>query len=276
MLSYIRFYAWELMKLFAPVLVVVFSFCFDLNSIIPPNLDVSGLFFGKVFSAALTYGSPASGLFLALLIGYYIYKSNNKKIFNLKGIYISKEFVFKIASYVGYQECNLVNMPIYIQYRLLISRVFTKFTIASFNIEENDFHCIVPQIEIFSSPTELDTIILILEDTYEIKNNQIEDQISKISSNKSIQIKVSRYSGTKIRKSDLSFVNAIRQVIAQYATNTTIHIFATTNPQNNMRIFEQCFASLERDTIKKIYVYEQSKEGARIFDKKYCVFSQFV
>lgn len=39
-----------------------------------------------------------------------------------------------------------------------------------------------------------------------------------------------------------------------------------------MRIFEQCFASLERDTIKKIYVYDQSKDGERIFDKKYSVF----
>lgn len=268
----VRFYAWELIKILAPIFVVVSSFYYDLSSVIYTDLDAPNSFFSLVFSIALTYGSPASGLFLALLIGYYIYKSNNKKIFNLKGIYISKEFVFKIASYVGYQECNLVNMPIYIQYRLLIRRVFTKFTIASFNIEENDSPCIVPQIEIFSSPTELDTMILILEDTYEIKNNQIEDQISKISSNKRIQIKISRYSGTKIRKCDLSFVNAIRQVIAHYATNTTIHIFATTNPKNNMRIFEQCFASLERDTIKKIYVYDQSKDGERIFDKKYSVF----
>ena len=252
--------------------MAVSSFYYDFSRVIYTDLDAPNSFFSLVFSIALTYGSLAGGLFLALLIGYYIYKSNNKKTFNLKGIYISKEFVFKIASYVGYQECNLVNMPIYIQYRLLISRVFTKFTIASFNIEENDSHCIVPQIEIFSSPTELDTMILILEDTYEIKNNQIEDQISKISSNKRIQIKISRYSGTKIREYDLRFVNVIRTVVAQYAPNTTLHIFATTNPKNNLGIFEQCFASLERDTIKQIYVYEQNKGGERIFDKKYRVF----
>lgn len=115
-------------------------------------------------------------------------------------------------------------------------------------------------------------MILILEDTYEIKNNQIEDQISKINSNNRIWIKISRYDGTKIRKYDLSFINAIRQVIAQYAANTTLHIFATTNPKNNIGIFEQCFASLERDNIKQIYVYEQNKDGERIFDKKYRVF----
>lgn len=268
----VRFYAWELIKILAPIFVAVSSFYYDFSRVIYTDLDAPNSFFSLVFSIALTYGSLAGGLFLALLIGYYIYKSNNKKTFNLKGIYISKEFVFKIASYVGYQECNLVNMPIYIQYRLLISRVFTKFTIASFNIEENDSHCIVPQIEIFSSPTELDTMILILEDTYEIKNNQIEDQISKISSNKRIQIKISRYSGTKIREYDLRFVNVIRTVVAQYAPNTTLHIFATTNSKNNLGIFEQCFASLERDTIKQIYVYEQNKGGERIFDKKYRVF----
>ena len=268
----VRFYAWELIKILAPIFVAVSSFYYDFSRVIYTDLDAPNSFFSLVFSIALTYGSLAGGLFLALLIGYYIYKSNNKKTFNLKGIYISKEFVFKIASYVGYQECNLVNMPIYIQYRLLISRVFTKFTIASFNIEENDSHCIVPQIEIFSSPTELDTMILILEDTYEIKNNQIEDQISKISSNKRIQIKISRDSGTKIREYDLRFVNVIRTVVAQYAPNTTLHIFETTNSKNNLGIFEQCFASLERDTIKQIYVYEQNKGGERIFDKKYRVF----
>lgn len=268
----IRFYAWELIKLLAPVFVIVFSFCFDLNSIIPPNLDIANLFFGNAFSVALTHGSPVGGLFLALLLGYYIYKFNNKKIFNLKGIYISEEVVFKIASYVGYQVCNLVNMPIYIQYKLLISRVFTKYIIASVNIEESDSHCISPQIQTLSSPIKLDTMILILEDTYEIQNNQIEGSISKISSNNRIWIKISRYDGTKIRKYDLSFINAIRQVIAQYAANTTLHIFATTNPKNNIGIFEQCFASLERDNIKQIYVYEQNKDGERIFDKKYRVF----
>ena len=114
----VRFYAWELIKILAPIFVVVSSFYYDLSSVIYTDLDAPNSFFSLVFSIALTYGSPASGLFLALLIGYYIYKSNNKRIFNLKGIYISKEICFlKIASYVGYQECNLVNMPIYIQYR---------------------------------------------------------------------------------------------------------------------------------------------------------------
>lgn len=260
------------MKLFAPVFVVVFSFCFDLNSIIPPNLDISNLFLGNIFPIALTYGSPVGGIFLALLLGYYIYTFNKNKTFNIKGIYISKEIVFNIAPYVGYQVCNLVNLPIYIQYKLLINRVFTKYTIASVNIEESDSHCISPQIQILCSPIELDTMILILEDTYEIQNNQIEDSISNISSNNRIWIKISRYDGTKIRKYDLSFINAIRQVIAQYAANTTLHIFATTNPKNNIGIFEQCFASLERDNIKQIYVYEQNKDGERIFDKKYRVF----
>lgn len=249
-----------------------FSFFYDLNSVIFKDLDIPNSLFGFAFSIALKYGSPAVGIFLALLIWYYIYKSHNKKVFNLKGIYISKEFVFRIASCVGYQECNLVNMPIYIQYSLLIKRVFSKYTIESLNIEECNSQCIVPQLEIHSSSTELETMILILEDTYEIKNNQIEDQISKISSNKRIQIKISRYSGTKIREYDLSFVNAIRTVVAQYAPNTTLHIFATTNPKNNLGIFEQCFVSLERDTIKQIYVYEQNKGGERIFDKKYRVF----
>lgn len=86
----IRFYAWELIKLLAPVFVIVFSFCFDLNSIIPPNLDIANLFLGNIISIALTYGSPVGGIFLALLLGYYIYTFNKNKIFNIKGIYIKR------------------------------------------------------------------------------------------------------------------------------------------------------------------------------------------
>jgi len=240
----------------------------DLKVIISSIVREQGVSFDKLKYFYLNL-FDVLGLVLCVLYFVKIRKCNKKKIFNKGDIYHRHSYFwfFFCSKILGYEQCNLVLVPIYLQFKLVIRDTFDKYIVdGNFLPKEDNRNISVVTIKdnIDSESNDLNEVNLILEDTYEISLKQIPKNKQSIKT-----IKVSRNCKDKTRKYNDFYVDKVISVVRNFPNGTIINIFATTNTKHNFEIAKRCFSLGGRGNISKIYVFQQELDKNRVFKKQY-------
>ena len=167
------------------------------------------------------------------------------------------------AKVLGIKKCNLILVPIYMQFKLVIENIFKDYPLdeADFPAIEDEPECIVKKKNMRADLSEIN---LILEDTYVIESNQIPFRKKTLPT-----IKISRNIGNShTRHFSPKFVNAVSEEIRKLPQVYIVNIYATTNPMNTVRIIRSTFKMADRGNIQHVFVYQQKRSGIRRFDGK--------
>lgn len=196
----------------------------------------------------------------------FITKKNNEKIIFDKGDYY-RDFPYIFywlgSNFLKYKYCNLVNIPIYLQFKLVLNHVFPIFlTGTSTNESDNSKNYtndLSEPIILKKNENLFDScksVNLILIDTYDISDTLLP---SNISSKYTIYIyRSDTING--IRMYNEKFIEVIQQEIVKLNPQiNTINIYATTNPKHNKKIADKCFRVGGRTNISHINVAIQEK-----------------
>lgn len=200
-----------------------------------------------------------------LIVAIFIAKKVNKdKIFNhLRNVYHDYPYwwYWICAKILGYNSCNLILVPIHMQYKLVLKSVFKIYESGEYPKKEDDV------IDIRETKgTSCNTLIvnLVIIDTYLIQNSQLPDVVKEFKT-----IYIQRYNGDNNRYQSEKFVNEINNVVRKLSSFVKqVNIFSTTNPWHTCQIASNVFTTGDRSNIQRIVVYQQEKDGNRIFGKK--------
>ena len=256
----------------AQVLLIVIVCC------LPYMVDIPSLFEDYLrnhkpkpeFWDFITYYILKNGnivILMALLIAasLLIRKWNKDFIMNNDNVYHDYPFgwYWFCAKGLGIKKCNLILVPIYMQFKLVIKNIFEEYPFdeAAFPIIDGEPECI---IEKENMEADLSEINLILEDTYVIKPEQIPCSKQNLPT-----IKISRNIGNShTRHYSPNFINAISEEIRKLPQVSIVNIYATTNPKNTVQIILSTFKMADRGNVEHVFVYQQENSGKRRFNKE--------
>lgn len=167
---------------------------------------------------------------------------------------------------LGIKKCNLILVPIYLQFKLVINDVFEEYP-----FDEKKFPTLsqdtVTVEELVPAATGVNDseINLVLEDTYPIEINQIPERKRNL-----FTIKISRNRPDNIgqRYYSTQFIETVQSIVRHLPDSVTVNIFATTNPVNTRYIAQNTFQLANRGNIECLYVYQQSSVGNRNFESR--------
>lgn len=245
----------------APFLVdtqVLFQDYLESNSLSPDNF---------MWYSALSSGKPAVAIILCLLLLCSIRKFNQDFLMNSKNVYHDYcYFWYWLCSKIlGIKKCNLVLVPIFMQYKLVIRGTFEEYPLNDdeYPTIDNEADCAV---EIVNKNASNNEINLILEDTYLIDYKQLPKAKQKL-----LTIKVSRNDGkTNGRHFSQKFIETTINELRKLKGTKSINVFATTNPKNTAHIAKRAFAQGSRGNVKQLYVFQQKGSGRRKFEDRGC------
>lgn len=213
----------------------------------------------------LKVGNWGIGIIVMLFVLSKIRKTNKEKLFNTKNVYHDYPYIWYwiCAKILGYVKCNLKRVPIYLQFKLVLEDTFSEYDVGT----EDDYPKIEnEEIEIHKKNWNVDSheINLVLSDTYPIKKNQLPAAKSILPT-----LVVIRKRPNKSRYYSPQFVSKIVDEVRNLPkTETSVNIFATTNPKHTRQIVENAFKMAERGNVKKLVVFPQSNKGMRRFKRK--------
>ena len=167
------------------------------------------------------------------------------------------------AKILGIKSCNLVLVPIHMQFKLVIRATFPEYPLdeTEYPVVENESESKVSEINQEGSTREIN---FVLEDTYAIETLQIpkSKQVYRT-------IKISRNCGPdSSRHFSQKYIEAIIKCIRDLKGQVTVNVYATTNPMNTKHIAKRAFGLGERGNVKHLYVFQQGKDGRRRFEEK--------
>ena len=176
-------------------------------------------------------------------------------------------FFFYIAGIFGFQKINPVNIPIWIQAKIILrtNLKFIEQILDNNNEEGKDVkYNIVPN-------SNIKEFNFIIEDTYKIRNDDL--------SQKKLQfptVKVQRghfssgyhlYNEWLIEQCSKEIDNIITR------GGNRINFFCSTNPKHTFLIFNNLLPRLERESNITIYVYQsEHKDGHFVYDEPHKIY----
>lgn len=208
--------------------------------------------------------------FLVVLLGglLKIFREFNKDfIMNSSNVYHDYPFFWYwfCARILGIKKCNLILVPIYMQFKLVIEDIFNEYPLdeADFPVIKDEVDSAVEKINT-GMDMELSEMNLILEDTYVIELRQIPFSKKNLPT-----IKISRnINNNHTRHFSPNFIQKISEEIRKLPQINRINIYATTNPMNTLRIIRTTFKMADRGNVDHIFVYQQENKGIRVFCEK--------
>jgi hypothetical protein len=208
--------------------------------------------------------------FLVVLLGglLKIFREFNKDfIMNSSNVYHDYPFFWYwfCARILGIKKCNLILVPIYMQFKLVIEDIFNEYPLdeADFPVIKDEVDSAVEKINT-GMDMELSEMNLILEDTYVIELRQIPFSKKNLPT-----IKISRnINNNHTRHFSPKFIQKISEEIRKLPQINRINIYATTNPMNTLRIIRTTFKMADRGNVDHIFVYQQENKGIRVFCEK--------
>ncbi len=213
-------------------------------------------------------GNQVMGIVMSLyFLFHFVRKWNKETVLNKRNIYHNKPYwwYWICSKVLGYHKCNLILVPIYTQYKLILRDTFDEYP-----FEESLFPQEKREIDVYRNLNKENVcekeINLIIQDTYPINENQIP---SRLKMNNTISIKrSSNHFGERIYCKEL--VDNVVEEIRTLDNNIKLNIFSTTNPKNTYEIVKKAIGLAERGNVKNVYVFQQNNKGMRAFkDKAY-------
>ena len=170
------------------------------------------------------------------------------------------------AHIFGIKKCNLILVPIYLQFKLVIDEVFEEYPFDEKKFPTRDQEKIAVEELVHEITGVNDSEVnLVLEDTYPINFEQISEEKRNF-----FTIKISRNHPDNIGRRYYSpqFIEEIQTKVRKLPDSVTVNIFATTNPVNTRYIAQNVFQLANRGNVRCLYVYQQSSVGNRDFEPK--------
>lgn len=268
MVKRIRDWVRPIIQVLIMVIAVLAPHLINIAGIIKGIFGNNPLDFDNVkYYYAMKMGNGVIGIILMLfLLIKCIRKSNenyclNKGNYYHEHLYLGYLFCAKI---LGYKECNIVRMPIYMQFKLLINDTFNKYSVGT----EDDYNTVEDDsIEIRGvSDSYTSSVNLVLADTYPISRGMLPASTSNLST---IWI-VRNDSKRMVRTYSKKFCNTVREIVSGLPNNVeTIHLFSILNPKHSLWIANNVFKLAGRCQVKALKVFPQSyKNGNWNFEEK--------
>ena len=256
----------QILEIVALIIVTSIPWVVDLQEIFKEYLANHPIspddFFWQV---AFRMGKPVASvvLFFAVLIG--IRKFNQGFVMNRKRVYHDYCYAWYwfCAKILGIKSCDLVLVPIHMQFKLVIRATFQEYP-----LDETDYPVVEKESDSKVSETNQEKptreINLVLEDTYAIEARQIPKSKQGYRT-----IKISRNSGAdNSRHFSQKYIEAIIKCVRGLKGKVSVNVYATTNPMNTKYIAKRAFGLGERGNVEHLYVFQQGKDGRRRFEEK--------
>ncbi len=218
----------------------------------------------------IKWGNLAVSIILFLIVWYFIKKYNDDFTMNSSNVYHNYPYAlyWYCAKILQIPKCNLVLVPIHMQYQLVIHGTFHEYPTEKMLISDKESaenEIVRRKINWKPNPKEVN---LIIEDTYPITLEQLPLEKRIIPT-----MILSRYrEGDYSRYFDIRLVNEVNNFVRGLMPGVTIFLYATTNPKNNIFIAQNAFKNGDRSNIGKLYIYQQSHEGGRCFESFYKIY----
>ncbi|WP_253197637.1 hypothetical protein [Clostridium algidicarnis] len=229
------------------------------------------------FSTAKYYylmqsGNWTIGILLVIIVLFkYIRKSNEDKILFSGNIYHDYRYLWFwfCSKILGYNSCNLILVPIAMQYKLVIRGTFENYPIPDESFPKKDIDVIVKYDN--NDIKNFNEVNLILEDTYPITKDQIPESKKNL---RTIVIKHDRRNDVS-RIYNIRFVREICKEVRALPEKAIVNIYSTTNPKHNYEIAKQAFSLANRGNLKELYIHQQEKGSTRKFSKRKKIYRFF-
>ena len=167
------------------------------------------------------------------------------------------------AKILGIRKCNLVRIPIYMQFKLVIRGTFSDYPLdeTSYPVIKNEAK---PKICTDNSDAGKKEINLVLEDSYAIDKQQIPREKRELKT-----ITISRNGGNcQGRHFSQQYIETIINTARKIERGASVNVFATTNPMNTLHIASRAFALADRGNLAHLYVFQQKDSADRLFELK--------
>ena len=255
-----------IVQIIALLVVGILPSLLDVSEVVvkQPEITASQKWFDYLFYFVWLKGDVAIGILLSIVALFAMRKLNKGYIFNRGDVYKDYPYIWYwiCAKILGYAECNLILVPIFMQFKLVIQDTFDKYHCGTFDKKDND----TISVNKSNMSNTSDEVNLIIADTYPLGENQI--PLSKrgfpmILISRDNSIDHNRYNSPKLVQ---AVVNEVRNLPSNIKK---VNVFATTNPQNTMNIASSAFKVGERGNLDKVIVFQQKQTGnPRRFEKK--------
>lgn len=228
-----------------------------------PELKASQDWKDYVFYLAWEQGNLAIGIVLLVVAIFTLRKLNKNYMFNKGNEY--KDYPYGwywiCSKILGYSECSLILVPLYMQFKLVLRDTFEKYYCGEYPKKEAD------EIEIKKINLEqgFDEINLMIADTYKLS----EKQLPSLKAGKPTII-ISRDNKEDYNRYDSpELVQTVVNIVRGLPVDVKmVNIYAATNPLNTKIIVQDAFKLGGRDNINCIIVFQQSRNGIRKFESK--------
>jgi len=254
----------QLIEIFIIIVVTAIPFLLDLQSLFKKYIDSNPLSPDNfIWYFALSHGKLVASVILFVLILWRIRKYNQNFLMNRKNVYHNYCYIWYwiCAKVLGIKKCNLVRVPVFMQFKLVINGTFEEYPLNDdeYPIVDDEPDCLVEKI---NKGMDRNEINLILEDTYLIEFTQLPKSKQDL-----FTVKVSRNDGTTNgRHFSQKLIEATINEVRNLKSSKTINVYATTNPKNTAHIAKRVFALGDRGNIKQLYVFQQKNTGRRYFE----------
>lgn len=217
------------------------------------------------WQVALRRGNPVASIILFFFVLKWIRVFNQGFVMNSKRVYHDYCYAWYwfCAKILGIKSCDLVLVPIYMQFKLIIRATFPEYPLdeTEYPVVENESDSTVSETN-QEEPTR--EINLVLEDTYVIEAREIPKTKRGYRT-----IKISRNSGAdNSRHFSQKFIETIIKCVRGLKGKVSVNIYATTNPMNTKHIAKRAFGLGERGNVEHLNVFQQGKDGRRRFEEK--------
>lgn len=247
------------------VMVFFMPIVFDIYSIVKDVVKIEesqGLeeFF---FNFALLNGNLAIGIFLVVLFFMLIRNANKEYMFNKGDKYKDYPYTWYwiCAKILGYRKCNLILVPISMQFKLVIRDTFEEYYCGTYSQKEKD----IVSIDKLNMSEQSGEVNLIIADTYPLSIEQIpvsKRNLPTIHISRDNKYDSNRYNSPQLVQ---AVVNEVRMLPPNLKS---INVYATTNPLNTVNMVNDAFKLGKRGNVDVISVFQQKQTGIRKFKKE--------
>lgn len=229
----------------------------------PPKLEASQKICDYIFYFAWKGGDWAIGVFFLIVVLFIIRKWNKTYMFNRGNYYKQYRYGwYRICSKIlGYSECNLIQVPIYMQFKLVLNDTFDKYNCGEFDKKEND----TISVSKSNFSHETDEVNVMISDTYPLSLSQlpeIKKNIPTLLISRNNTNDVNRYDSPELVRCVVNEVRSLNNNIKK------VNVYATTNPLNTKNIASSAFKLGGRDNFNEVRVFQQERDGIRKFNNK--------
>lgn len=204
-----------------------------------------------------------AGILLSVLAFFKIRDYNKTNVYNKSNFYHDQPYwcYWICSKFLGYEKCDLILVPIYMQYKLVLKDTFKEYCLDGNHYDEDSSEIFV---ENKNKDKTSNIYNLIIQDTYPIFERQLPNDV-KMNSTYVIKRQSSDF-GKRVYSNIL--VDKVVETVRLLPEDSIVNIFSTTNPKNTYEIIKNAFYLSNRGNISHIFVFQQDNFDDRKFSDK--------